>query len=253
MGISHSPLKAPAGNRQVVSVTSGLSDSKPLFVELVSWDTEKKEPQELEVLVYPLFEAQELDPAANTLPTFFCTRFELTWSGGAGEAGSAQAHSTTRNVPPGVGVSSGYADRDLPLRGLPDHGIRMRVACRSLRVRVWIAANPASFVLVGSIQPCVGGHGDVVPRVLLLQNMPQPIPIGAREFRVAAFPRTNPTGYAFDPTCLVQFNECRYPSILGTDLQYVVSDCLEWRAIPGEGEAYSFQTLVEAYGTIEFR
>jgi hypothetical protein len=251
VAISHSKMQAPTGNRQVVNSQSGLSDTHPLFVELLQWSSEQKEPQELEVLLYPVFEDQALDPAAPTLPTFFCTRLELAWSGGAGGDANAQRHSTTTNVPAGVGVSTSYQDRDLPIQALPDHGMRIRMACRDLRVRMWVAASPASFVIVGSIQPCLGGRADVVPPVMLLGLMPQVIPIGAREFRVAPYPRNAHAGNVPDPTLLIQFNECRVPSILGTEQIYVASDCTDWRTIPGE--AYSVQTLAECVGTIEYR
>jgi hypothetical protein len=254
--IKHGKLVAPTGNRAVVAIQAntpgsdqvGLSDSHPYIVNLLQWETEANEPQELEVLVYPLFRDSALDLTLATLPTFFTTRIDLDWSGGAGAAGNAQRHSTTQRTPAGIGVQPNYVDRELPLLGLPDHGIRYRLACRSLRLRLLVAAAPANFVVVGSIQPTHGGSGEVIPRVQALLGFPQPIPLGATEFRVAAYPRA---GGGFDPSVSIRFNECRVPSAFGGDITYVASDCLEWRTLPGE--SVSVQTLVEAYGTIEFR
>ena len=255
--MSYQP-NAPTGNSTYVKVLSGASDSNPSRFDLLDWSTPNGAPAELELLVYPLFQGDpRIDPDQQSLPTFLTCAVNIQWSPGAGDAAGSVRHQSNALIPDGPPAFASYHDRMFEQIALPDHGLKLRIAARSLRVKLVVRANPVNFIAMASVQPVIGGRAsDVVAPVTSIEAIPKMIPYGAREFRIAKWPLSralNGTDFAPDPNLVIEMYQSNFPSIaLPASLQtFIASDVTEWTALPGE--VVSFAPQIEAFGTILFR
>jgi hypothetical protein len=256
MTITSGKPMSPTGSRTLVRTIGvpGLNDNNPMRIDLLSWQTRENEPQELEVLVYPMFRgAAELAADDNGAPTFYAIRLEISWSNGAGGLGNSQLHSTVQPRPlPALTANN----RILSNPKLPDHGLRFRISCRQLSLKLAVPSSGYSFIAVASVQPVIGGAvSDPIPPIMAIGPEAGLIPYGAREFRVAKWPRSNTSfGYVPDPSATLRFYENVEPPAFGAASAFVfpVNTCTDWCVIPGEAVSAALLSP-EAYGTIEYR
>lgn len=183
--MTHAPytLQAPTGGREVLSWASSQGNIARL---LASWETDTREPFELELLCYPSFHGEAGVGAVNFLSTFGNIFLDLTASlGGGGGGASAAVFSTTDNLY-GTNLT------------LPSNGLRLRFTARAAALRITQVKNPQQCAILTAFTP-VNGGGVTAPipsRVTLSYDETFPeshpsdesptgvvIPKGAREVR----------------------------------------------------------------------
>jgi hypothetical protein len=228
MTITHSPPVTPTGVRKLVFTPASIDINHGYVVDLVDWVTTQKEPQELEVTLWPRSDAPGTNyPAKPRRSTFETVMVELEWTPGAGGSEA-------------ISLSTLAPLHDQPSRyraqaWLPDHGMRFRIACRALRLKLrCITQN--TFEISAAVAPVIGGiPSPPFPSKTLLYSDPYRIPIGATEFCVQAssahrwyWVRFLNAGSSFGTT----------PAASDVDLlSFYVADCIEWQSIPGDAVA----------------
>lgn len=230
-------LTAPAGGREYLA----LNPQGPGKV-LASWETQEREPQELELLCYPLFAGEPGILVQSGIAELYGNLFlDLQLSLGAGELASSVVYSTTGKF---MYNNTDNAGPDQSFFTLPHNGVRVRFCARAARLVIHKLKNPAVFVLATSFTPIrTAGLDTSIPRLIPLgfdqtwttedpdteQVFQWPlhgtiIPKGARECRVIS---SNPLAVlAFYP-----------PGSLRAIAQIPVSELSDWR--PFSGRAYS--------------
>lgn len=196
--------------------TSGLwSVAQSQAVQLVAWQTGESEPQELELLVYPMT-LNEGSAFANEVNVEDFAMLVLTRS--------ANAH---RGRAGGVSYDT--------LLSIPTNGLRMRFAAVSAVLRVMnIGPNPLNITLSAGIYPVSGSNRDEEACISFHSGQPAaPLPKGARAWR--AVPGVSETSAS-----------AQFYDFGGTALTSIaVSTATAWLPIPRG--AYSVQVVGSNY------
>jgi hypothetical protein len=124
---------------------------------------------------------------------------------------------------------------------VPDHGLKIRFACTSARLRIVSSAWPASVQIFASLTPCSGMQTCVIPSVvpspilgstmLFGSNPAHPcgrlltIPKGASEMRVVPS--------AAEEFAIVGLYGSSSGSLGGAQASQHVADWYDWRGLPG--------------------
>jgi hypothetical protein len=218
---------------------------------LVEWETEERDPTELELLVYPEFEELH-DTEGDTFkrpdgkPTSLATHLRLVMTVSHGPSPRSTMGPSVKGtqlstinrwfrpliVPPG-GEAPTRALLSNCAAGLPANGLRMRFAARSMTVRLYappgslLISNPYPLPIYASIMPVPPGSiGGVFPTFQSLLSDRCPIPKGARSFRVSTD----------DPENMI--NQ-RHPS--GFCISKPASDVAEWTMIDSGATTWDAQ------------
>ena len=212
MSLTHSKLVAPTGNREVFRMSTAIQQRRVL----AAWESEANEPQELELLVYPIF-SEERSDEFDLASTFDRVWLDLELALGAGERANAVQFSTSGPIEHSANGTN---------FSLPSNGVRLRFVARRARLQL-LQSDPIDMTLISAFSPCRGMQTQCIPNTVCCDDGPgaqRMVPKGARECRVLSS----------NPLAVLRF----YDPAEDVRQQGPASEWAEWR--PFTGHAYVF-------------